>query len=241
MRLLPTFTPRTALILAHDLLATAAAIIVTFYLRFEGPGLTERQDLLLAVLPGFLVYAAAVYAFFQLYKTKWRFASLPDLFNIFRAVTVLALSLLVLDYILLAPNLYGTFFFGKITIALYWFVQMFFLGGSRIAYRYFHYTRMRQQAKRADSAATLVLGRAADAEVLLRAIESGAVKKIWPVGILSPSSADQGQGIRGVAVLGSLDELETTLANLAARGDRKSEEHTSELQSRFGISYAVFC
>jgi FlaA1/EpsC-like NDP-sugar epimerase len=218
MRLLPTFTPRTVLILAHDLLATAAAIVVTFYLRFEGPAFEQRQDLLLAVLPGFLIYAAAVYAFFQLYKTKWRFASLPDLFNIFRAVTVLALSLLVLDYILLAPNLYGTFFFGKITIALYWFVQMFFLGGSRIAYRYFHYTRVRQHAKRADSAATLVLGRAADAEVLLRAIESGAVKKIWPVGILSPSSADQGQGIRGVAVLGSLDELETTLASLAARG-----------------------
>jgi FlaA1/EpsC-like NDP-sugar epimerase len=218
MRLLPTFTPRTALILAHDLLATAAAIVVTFYLRFEGPALDQRQDLLLAVLPGFLIYAATVYAFFQLYKTKWRFASLPDLFNIFRAVTVLALSLLVLDYILLAPNLYGTFFFGKITIALYWFVQMFFLGGSRVAYRYFHYTRIRQHARRADSAATLVLGRAADAEVLLRAIESGAVKKIWPVGILSPSNADQGQGIRGVAVLGSLDELEATLANLATRG-----------------------
>ena len=218
MRLLPTFTPRTALILAHDLLATAAAIIVTFYLRFEGPGLAQRQDLLVAVLPAFLVYAAAVYAFFQLYKTKWRFASLPDLFNIFRAVTVLALSLLVLDYILLAPNLYGTFFFGKITIALYWFVQMSFLGGSRVAYRYFHFTRVRQQAKRADSAATLVLGRAADAEVLLRAIESGAVKKIWPVGILSPSNADQGQGIRGVAVLGLLDELDATLANLAVRG-----------------------
>ena len=63
MRLLPTFTPRTALILAHDLVATAAAIIVTFYLRFEGPGLAQRQDLLVAVLPAFLVYAAAVYAF----------------------------------------------------------------------------------------------------------------------------------------------------------------------------------
>src|SRR5215470_9843301 len=196
----------------------AAAIIVTFYLRFEGPGLAQRWDLLIAVLPGFLVYAATIYAFFALYKTKWRFASLPDLYNIFRAVTVLALSLLVLDYILLAPNLYGTFFFGKITIALYWFVQMFFLGGSRIAYRYFHYTRVRHQARRIDSAATLVLGRAADAEVLLRAIESGAVKKIWPIGILSPSNADQGHGIRGVAVLGSLDELEATLANLSERG-----------------------
>jgi FlaA1/EpsC-like NDP-sugar epimerase len=220
MMRLPNFTPRTALILAHDLLATAAAIIVTFYVRFEGPGLAERKDLLIAVLPGFLVYAAAVYAFFQLYRTKWRFASLPDLFNIFRAVTVLTLSLLVLDYILVAPNLYGTFFFGKITIALYWFVQMFFLGGSRVAYRYFHYTRIRQHAKRADSVPTLVLGRAADAEVLLRAIESGAVSKIWPVGILSPSNADQGQAIRGVAVLGTLEELDPTIANLAARGTR---------------------
>jgi len=220
MMRLPNFTPRTALILAHDLLATAAAIIVTFYVRFEGPGLAERKDLLIAVLPGLLVYAAAIYAFFQLYRTKWRFASLPDLFNIFRAVTVLALSLLVLDYILLAPNLYGTFFFGKITIALYWFVQMFFLGGSRVAYRYFHYTRIRQHAKLGDSVPTLVLGRAADAEVLLRAIESGAVSKIWPVGILSPSNADQGQAIRGVAVLGTLEELDPTIANLAARGTR---------------------
>jgi FlaA1/EpsC-like NDP-sugar epimerase len=217
---LPKLTPRMALILAHDLLATAAAIIASFYIRFEGPGLAERRELLIAVLPGFLVYAATVYAFFQLYKTKWRFASLPDLFGIFRAVTVLALSLLVLDYILVAPNLYGTFFFGKITIALYWFLQMFFLGGSRLAYRYYHYTRVRQHAKLADSLPTLVLGRAADAEVLLRAIESGAVKKIWPLGILSPSQADQGQAIRGVAVLGTIDELEATVANLEARGTR---------------------
>ena len=43
---------------------------------------------------------------------------------------MLAVSLLVLDYILVAPNFYGTFFFGKITIVLYWFLQMFFLGGA---------------------------------------------------------------------------------------------------------------
>src|SRR5262245_60860210 len=97
---------RTGLILAHDLAATAAAILASFYIRFEGPGLGERRELLVAVLPAFVVYAGFVYGFFELYKTKWRFASLPDLFNIFRASTVLALSLLVLDYVLIAPNLY---------------------------------------------------------------------------------------------------------------------------------------
>src|SRR5579862_7777613 len=213
----PRLTPRQILIVVHDLVATAAAIIASFYIRFDAEGLIARLDALLVVLPGYLIYAGVVYWLFHLYRGKWRFASLPDLSNIFRAVTVLALSLLVLDYVLVAPNILGTYFFGKITIVLYWFLQMFFLGGPRIAYRYFRYTRTRHHALRNEQAATLVLGRAADAEVLLRGIESNAVKKIWPVGILSPSRADQGQWMRGVAVLGGLDDLERVVGELAAR------------------------
>jgi len=213
----PRLTPRQILIVVHDLVATAAAIIASFYIRFDAEGLIARLDALLVVLPGYLIYAGVVYWLFHLYRGKWRFASLPDLSNIFRAVTVLALSLLVLDYVLVAPNILGTYFFGKITIVLYWFLQMFFLGGPRIAYRYFRYTRTRHHAMRSEQAATLVLGRAADAEVLLRGIESNAVKKIWPVGILSPSRADQGQWMRGVAVLGGLDDLERVVGELAAR------------------------
>ncbi|MEA2988089.1 MAG: hypothetical protein QOG83_800 [Alphaproteobacteria bacterium] len=215
---LPKLTSRQFLVVVHDLVATAAAIVASFLLRFETPGLVERVDGLLAFLPGFLLYAAVVYQLFHLYKGKWRFASLPDLYNIFRAVSVLALSLLVLDYILVAPNVRGTFFFGKLTIILYWFLQMFFLGGPRIAYRYFRYRRTRHHAMAAESAPMLVLGRAADAEVLLRAIESGAVKKMWPAGILSPSPADQGQSVRGVSVVGTLDDLERVVADFAARG-----------------------
>jgi O-antigen biosynthesis protein WbqV len=209
---------RTFLIIVHDLFVTAAAIVGTFYIRFEEIGLAQRIDWLFVILPFYLLYAGFVYRVFGLYRAKWRFASLPDLSNITKAVTVLALSLLVLDYVLVAPNLYGTFFFGKITIILYWLLQMFFLGGPRIAYRYYRYVRTRHHAKTTESAPTLILGRAADAEVLLRAIESGAVKKIWPVGILSPSAADQRQGIRGVAVLGDFDQLERTVADLAERG-----------------------
>jgi FlaA1/EpsC-like NDP-sugar epimerase len=215
---LSKFTSRKALIIVHDLLATVAAILASFYIRFEDSGLGARLDGLLAVLPGFVAYAGVIYFVFRLYEGKWRFASLPDLFNIFRAVTVLALSLLVLDYVLVAPNLLGTFFFGKITIVLYWCLQMLFLGGPRITYRYFRYTRTRQQATRQDSAQILVLGRAADAEVLIRAVESGAVKKIWPVGVLSPSPADQGQAIRGIPVLGSVGDLERIVTDLQARG-----------------------
>jgi FlaA1/EpsC-like NDP-sugar epimerase len=209
--------PRRALIVVHDLVMTAAAILAAFYFRFLDVGLAERFHGLVIILPGYLLYAGAVYWFFDLYVSKWRFASLPDLWNIFRAVTVLALSLLVLDYVLVAPNFYGTFFFGKITILLYWVLQMFFLGGPRIAYRLFRHARTQQQhARSPDAIPTLIAGRAADAEVLLRAIESGAVSKIRPVGILSPSHADQGQALRGVPVRGYLTDLERIVAALAA-------------------------
>jgi FlaA1/EpsC-like NDP-sugar epimerase len=213
-------TPRQILIVLHDLLATAAAIVATFFLRFEGAALDERLHSLGRFLPAFLVYAVIVYFVIGLHRNKWRFTSVPDLYNLFRASTVLALSLLALDYVLLAPNVYGTFYFGKISILLYWFLQMFFLGGLRVAYRYFHYARTLQRVKVADATPTLVLGRAADAEVLLRSIESGAVRKIWPVGVLSPSLADRGQSIRGLRVLGDIDDLEQVVADLERRGER---------------------
>ncbi len=215
---LPKLTSRQILIVLHDLLATAAAIVLTFYMRFEDQRLNEKLADLELLLPFFLVFAAAVYFIVGLHRNKWRFTSVPDLFNIFRASSVLAGSLLALDYVLLSPNIYGAFFFGKIAILLYWFMQMLFLGGGRIVYRYYHYARTLQRAKVRDATPTLILGRAADSEILLRSIESGAVKKIWPVGILSPSSTDRGQSIRGIPVLGDIDDLERVVADFATRG-----------------------
>jgi O-antigen biosynthesis protein WbqV len=215
---LPTFTPRMWLILTHDLLATAAAVVASFFIRFEEDGLAQRWRLLVVLLPAFLIYSGFIYGFSGLYKAKWRFTSLPDLFNIVRAATVLAVTLLALDYVLVAPNVYGAFFFGKITILLYWLLQIAFLSGPRIAYRYFRYTRTLQHAKAGDSTPILLVGRSADVDVLLRAIESGAVTKIRPVGILSPSLADRGQAIRGISVVGGPDDLESVVAEFSDRG-----------------------
>jgi O-antigen biosynthesis protein WbqV len=213
--------PRRVLIVLHDLVVTVLAMAATLYIRFENGqngGLEERYSWLIFILPCYVVYAGMIYWYFHLYMAKWRFASLPDLRNIFQAVTVLAISLLVLDYVLLYPTLFGTFFFGKITIALYWFLQMFFLGGPRIAYRLFRLSRTQQHVKGPDAMPTLIAGRAADAEVLLRAIESGAVKNVLPVGILSPSSADQDQALRDVPVRGFLTDLESVIVGLRSEG-----------------------
>jgi FlaA1/EpsC-like NDP-sugar epimerase len=211
-------TPRMILILVHDLVAAVAAVLAAFYLRFEAAGFGERWHLLLMLLPGFMVCAACVSWFFGLFKNKWRFTSLPDVMTIIKVATVLALTLLAVDYVLLAPNLYGGYFFGKLTIILYWFLQIFFLAGLRAVYRHFRYRRTLQHARQDGFAPTLVIGPAADAEVLLRSVESGAVKKLQVVGVLSPSRSDRSQSIRGIPVLGDFSDLEHAVQDLARRG-----------------------
>jgi len=51
---------RRVLIVAHDLFMTAAAIVASFYIRFEAAGLSERQHGLFLLLPGFVAYAGVV-------------------------------------------------------------------------------------------------------------------------------------------------------------------------------------
>src|SRR5882757_10785930 len=107
-------TLRNALIAAHDALATAAALFVSLYLRFEGDLFWDRVPLFLRILPYFVIFSVVVCYFFKLTTTKWRFISLPDALNIVRAATVLTLALVVLDYIFVAPNTNTTFFLGRV-------------------------------------------------------------------------------------------------------------------------------
>jgi O-antigen biosynthesis protein WbqV len=218
MTRLSSLTSRNALIALHDALATAVALLASFYLRFEGgPYFYDRVPLLLHILPYFIAFSVVVCYVFNLTTTKWRFISLPDALNILRVATVLTLALLVLDYIFLAPNVRGTFFAGKITIILYWFLEISSLSALRFAYRYFRYTRVRRHARTDGASPALLVGRAADAEVLLRGIENGAVTRVWPVGVLSPSMADRGQSIRNVPVLGGIDDIEDVIRDFARR------------------------
>src|SRR5882672_4136790 len=210
-------TLRNFMIAAHDALATAVALLASFYLRFEGDFFLDRLPLLLRILPWFVALSVIVCYVFNLTTTKWRFISLPDALNILRAASVLTFALLVLDYIFVSPSIHGSYFLGRITIVLYWFLQVFFLSALRFGYRYFRYTRTRHHARTEDASSALLVGRAADAEIVLRGIENGAVKRLWPVGVLSPSSADRGQLIRNIPVLGGVDDIETVIRDFARR------------------------
>ncbi|WP_425908738.1 SDR family NAD(P)-dependent oxidoreductase [Nitrobacter sp. TKz-YC02] len=211
------FTSRNVLIALHDLITVVAAVLVSCYFRFDDHDFALRLPLLLKALPYFLAISCVIFYVFNLTTTKWRFISLVDALNIVKASSLLAFVILVFDYVIIAPNLYGTFFLGKKTIILYWLLQIFLLAAARFTYRYFRYKRTLVHVRADDATPAIIVGRAADAEILLRSVESGAVKQLRPVCLLSPSAADIGQTIRGVAVLGGVDQLEEVITDFAER------------------------
>lgn len=219
MAILPKQNLKKLAVVLHDLAVTALAIWLVFVVRFEGAQLTEHLRYLPRFLPFFVAYAGLVYWLFSLYRSKWRFASLPDLSNIVKAVSVLTVSLLAVDYVLVAPNFYGGFYFGKISIALYWLVQVALLGGPRLAYRYFKYARSRTTAVREANLPALLLGRGVEVEMVIRAMEAGTMRRLRPAGILSPRADDLGQSIRGVPVLGLLSDIERIAGEAMERGE----------------------
>ncbi|HLH51294.1 MAG TPA: SDR family NAD(P)-dependent oxidoreductase [Roseiarcus sp.] len=194
-------------VMAHDLATTPVAIGLALYLSF--PETAKLQGEALAwIVPLFAVYAAAIFRFFRLYEAKWRFASLPDLFNIFRAASALAITLTVVDLALVARGAVDGFVFGEKVCFLYWILQLVLLGGPRIAYRYWRYAQARRAGRRERAPSILVLGRANEAEIVLRSLEEGMRRRFLPRGVLSPRASDRGASIRGVPVLGGYDELE---------------------------------
>ena len=82
-----------------------------------------------------------------------------------------------------------------------------------------------------NASPALLIGRAADAEILLRGIESGAVKRIWPVGVLSPSPADRGQTIRNIPVLGGIDDIEDVIRDF----ERARQADRAHRDDAFGV------
>ncbi|MDQ8728374.1 nucleoside-diphosphate sugar epimerase/dehydratase [Bradyrhizobium sp. LHD-71] len=231
MKFFRGLTKRSLLIGLHDALATAAAVYLSFLLRFGETDFPERLPLLLVILPYFVVFSVVVCYVFRLTTTKWRFTSLPEILNIVKVSSILSIALLVLDYIFVAPNVYGSFYFGKTTIVIYWLLEIALLSGSRLIYRYYRTARTRTRALSANATPVLLLGNAADAELLIRSIESGAVRQIWPMALLSPSLADRGQMIRGLPVIGGLDDIKEAVALLSRRG--KAVERIVMMPSSF--------
>jgi FlaA1/EpsC-like NDP-sugar epimerase len=195
----------------------ALSLAVALYLRLGGEAVDYQPQLTATYIVGFTLIAAIVFLLTGLYRGIWRYASLPDLFNIVRAVTLTVAVFLPVMFVLTRLEALP-----RSTLLIDWFVLIALLGAPRLAYRLFKDRGLDHILERARhrSVPVLLISTKDGADTFIREMlrDPGAVYRV--VGVLADTPSRVGREIYRVPVLGTIDALEEVVERLNRRGQR---------------------
>lgn len=144
-----------------------------------------------------------------LYRGLWRFASVPDLWNILKACIV------GLFAIVLGLFLYNRLdMVSRMVLLLYPLVLMGLLGAPRLLYRSWKDSRM-DRGEKEPSVRILILGAGHAGEALVRDLRRFGTYQ--PVGFLDDASRMRGSKVQGVPVLGTVANVADIARETAAK------------------------
>ena len=198
---------RRLAIIFHDLLMVALAWMLAYLIRYNFVLGLEEWRVLGQSLAIVVVVQGLVSWRFGLYRGVWRFASIPDLWNIIRAVFLGALAAsLVLFLFNRLQNIPRT------SLLLYPLLAVFLLGAPRALYRMWkdHGLSFQNAGARKH---VLIIGAGRAGEMLARDMRRD--DDYVPVGFLDDQPRLRGAKLHGLPVLGKIDDLPKVVAALA--------------------------
>lgn len=206
---------RAALVYVHDLVMTTAAFVVALWLRVGDRIFSDYGDALAVGLPILVLTAAVAFRALGLYRGIWRYASIPDLAQIVRAVTVTVLAFVLILF--LTTRLDS---FPRSVPPILWFVQLIFLGGPRFLYRLLKDGRVSLNDRGLPSIPVLLVGVDDAADLFIRSMGPATAAPYRVVGLIDDKSRRIGHEVRGIPVLGGPEDLAAIVTRLEAKDER---------------------
>jgi len=188
-------------VFAHDLVMIPLAWFGAYWLRFN-LGVVPEEYLAAAVslLPVVLAVQGAMFWYHGLYRGVWRFASMPDLVRIAKAVGFgLAVTAIVL---FMLTRMEGV---PRSVLPLYGVLLGALLGGPRFLYRSIKDRNLTLRPGRK----ALIVGAGQAGELLVRDLLRDPARHYDPVAFVDDDATKRGKDIHGVPVAGGCDEIPT--------------------------------
>jgi FlaA1/EpsC-like NDP-sugar epimerase len=201
----------------HDIAMVALSFLISLYLRLGGEVVGYKPRLMAVYIVSLALIGAVVYRLTGLYRGIWRYASLPDLYNIVRAVSLTILVFLPVMFVL--TRLEGL---PRSTLLINWFVLIALLGAPRLAYRLFKDRGLDHVFERAkhQTIPVLLISAKEGADTFIREMTHNPRAPYRVVGVLADTTSRVGREIYRVPVLGTIDSLEPVVTRLDRRGKR---------------------
>lgn len=202
------------LALLHDTIMAAIAFAAAVYIR-RGPAMLADLDAY--VLPGaiFAGVSALVFAGTGLHRGIWRYASFDDVLVILRAAALATLGATLAMFLLSRG-----FLVPRSSMVLSFFLLTALLAVPRLAYRASKDRQLGHIFRRGETARrvpVLLIGAGDQADQFIREMARGGDGAYRVVGIVDHRARRVGQAIRGVPVLGTIEEIAEVVAGLKRR------------------------
>lgn len=189
-----------------DAVLVNLSIIVGLFLRFslDETYLKIPQDDMNKYLSTAVIITVifiAVFYFFKLYTSLWRYASVRELISIFAAASIAT----IICYI------YGLVFNIQMPRSIYiisWMLVMLLVGGVRFSYRIFWVSYFWNKKGSAVIRNVLVVGAGAAGARIIKEMQQNKELGYYPIGIVDDNKYKHGKFINNVRVMGGRDDIE---------------------------------
>ena len=189
---------RTVAIALSDLIFIAASYLLSYYLRLNFQPRGAEVSAMLLSLPIVLVIRTGLFYHYGLYRGVWRYTTFDDVIRIVKAVSIGSLIMIVSFTLLFRFTA-----FPRSVFVIDWFILIVFIGGSRIATRWFHELPVHEEL---SGKRVAIGGTGHAAEVILHTIKRAG--GLIPVGYLDDRTGMTGKIIHGLEVLGPYRDVE---------------------------------
>lgn len=219
--------------LAIDSGIAAASLPLAVLLRVQA-GLTgEMQSVVLLGAPVIGVLGAVIFALVGLPHQVWRHASVRDLSQIIRAVTITIAAFVLVMFALTRLDEIP-----RSTPVIQWFMLITMLGGVRLVARRWNRDRPKVE-KLGDPQArvrVLLLGAGDETAQFLRALQRDRGNRYDVVGIIDSTGANVGDQLHGVRILGRPASLRGIVSELAQHRRRPEHLIVAEAPMTLGVT-----
>jgi FlaA1/EpsC-like NDP-sugar epimerase len=194
------FNNKKLLVFAVDLFLIIISYVMALLLRFDFYLEFLRDQLFLDMLLIILPVKALVFFTFGVYRNLWRYASIQDLIEIFKTVSLASLlSVFALIFF------HDFEYFPRSLLVIDWLLLFVFMSASRLAWRLYRDAYLLSGSSYGKR--TFIAGAGEAGSLLLKEIRKQRDSIYNIVGFIDDDPEKHGMRLNGIPVLGSTDSL----------------------------------
>lgn len=194
---------RSSLLVLLDIILINLSIAFAYLLRFDGNFMNIPPELRIDFIRLAIIVTIVklvCFAFFKLYSSLWKYASIYEMVSIVSAAFVS--NAIILSYVFLGRIAVPRSIF-IITI----FVDAFLIGGIRFSYRILRRFIKGEIIQIRNSKRVLLVGGGDAGAIIIKELKLHPELKLTPIAIIDDNAAKKGRKINGVPIVGIRSDI----------------------------------